>query len=136
MTTFQIHRPHSLGLEPARHLARHWAEAAQQKHQMNCTVCEEEAGNRVDFVRAGDAGNGSLRIASTGYDESSKVENATRDALIYLNAFYLADIQLNRASTDEPEFCDNALVGDSQLSRLVFGVSNNQENQPDTKHRK
>lgn len=63
MTTFQIHRPHSLGLEPARDLARHWAEAAQQKHQMNCTVCEEEAGNRVDFVRAGVRGE---LVASAG----------------------------------------------------------------------
>ena len=53
MTTFQIHRPHSLGLEAARDLARHWAEAAQQKHQMNCTVREGEVDNRVDFARSG-----------------------------------------------------------------------------------
>lgn len=53
MTTFHIHRAHTLGLVPARHLARHWAEAAEQKHQMACTVCEGESSDRVDFVRPG-----------------------------------------------------------------------------------
>ncbi|MDL2337196.1 MAG: polyhydroxyalkanoic acid system family protein [Pseudomonadota bacterium] len=53
MTTFHIQRNHTLGLARARHLARHWAEAAEQKHQMACTVTEEQTGERVDFVRPG-----------------------------------------------------------------------------------
>ncbi len=53
MTTFQIHRPHTLGLAPARHLARQWTEAAERKHQMVCTVTEGETDERVDFVRPG-----------------------------------------------------------------------------------
>jgi putative polyhydroxyalkanoate system protein len=53
MTTFHIHRPHTLGLAAARNLVLKWAEAAECKHQMSCNVRETESGNRVDFERAG-----------------------------------------------------------------------------------
>lgn len=53
MTTFQIHRSHALGLESARQLARHWADAAEKKHQMTCTVSELEDRHRVTFERPG-----------------------------------------------------------------------------------
>lgn len=53
MTTFHIHRSHTLGLDAARNLVQQWAEAAQCKHQMSCNVRETESGNRVDFERSG-----------------------------------------------------------------------------------
>ncbi|MFM9914194.1 MAG: polyhydroxyalkanoic acid system family protein [Rhizobacter sp.] len=53
MTTFQIHRSHALGLESARQLARHWADAAEKEHQMNCTVAEQEDRCRIAFKRPG-----------------------------------------------------------------------------------
>jgi putative polyhydroxyalkanoate system protein len=57
MTTFQIRRTHSLGLELARHLARGWADAAEKKHQMACTVAENEDNHRVVFERPGVRGD-------------------------------------------------------------------------------
>ncbi|MBX9716279.1 MAG: polyhydroxyalkanoic acid system family protein [Burkholderiaceae bacterium] len=53
MTTFHIHRAHSLGRLGAARLADHWAEAAQQEHQMGCTMSEDAAGQRVEFERPG-----------------------------------------------------------------------------------
>lgn len=53
MTPIHLHRPHALGLERACRLARRWAESAERKHQMTCTVFEDEAGSRVEFERPG-----------------------------------------------------------------------------------
>lgn len=53
MTTFHIHRSHTLGLAPARRLAQHWADAAEKKHQMAYTVTEDAASHRVVFKRPG-----------------------------------------------------------------------------------
>ncbi|MDO9315183.1 MAG: polyhydroxyalkanoic acid system family protein [Burkholderiaceae bacterium] len=53
MTTFHIHRSHNLGLAGARSLVRHWAEAAERKHQMSCNMRETESGDQVDFKRSG-----------------------------------------------------------------------------------
>jgi hypothetical protein len=47
MADIHIHRTHRLGLAKARKTAWQWAEVAEQKFAMECTVIEGKAGDVV-----------------------------------------------------------------------------------------
>ena len=53
MADIHIHRAHRLGLAKARKTAWQWAEAAEQKFAMECTVIEGKTGDVVEFKRPG-----------------------------------------------------------------------------------
>jgi len=53
MADIHIHREHRLGLARARKVAWQWAEAAEEKFGMECTVVEGKASDVVEFTRAG-----------------------------------------------------------------------------------
>ncbi|MBC5764777.1 polyhydroxyalkanoic acid system family protein [Ramlibacter albus] len=53
MPDIHIERQHSLGLPAARKLAFQWAEAAEQKLDMECTYEEGKAADVVTFTRPG-----------------------------------------------------------------------------------
>jgi len=52
-----IHREHQLGLSHARKAARAWADQAEQKFDMACTVIEGSTGDTVEFTRSGVKGH-------------------------------------------------------------------------------
>jgi len=56
MADISIHRDHSLGLAKARKIAWQWAEEAEQKFGMECTVLEGETSDTVQFTRSGVSG--------------------------------------------------------------------------------
>ena len=56
MADIHIHREHRLGLAKARKTAWRWAEAAEAKFGMECTVIEGETSDVVEFTRSGVAG--------------------------------------------------------------------------------
>ena len=56
MSDLQIHREHSLGLERARKVAHKWAEQAQKKLGLECSVVEGETSDTVKFSRSGVSG--------------------------------------------------------------------------------
>lgn len=51
-----IHRDHQLGLAKARKVAWQWAEHAEKKFDMECTVIEGETSDTVEFTRSGVTG--------------------------------------------------------------------------------
>ena len=53
MADIHIHRQHRLGLAKARKVAWQWAEAAEEKFGMECTVVEGKTSDIVEFTRAG-----------------------------------------------------------------------------------
>jgi putative polyhydroxyalkanoate system protein len=53
MADIHIHREHRLGLAKARKVAWQWAEAAEQKFGMECTVVEGKTSDIVEFTRSG-----------------------------------------------------------------------------------
>ena len=53
MPDIHIKREHSLGLPAARKLAFRWAETAEEKFDMECTVLEGEFSDTVEFTRTG-----------------------------------------------------------------------------------
>ena len=53
MADIHIHREHRLGLAKARKIAWKWAEDAEKKFGMECTVIEGETSDTVEFTRAG-----------------------------------------------------------------------------------
>jgi putative polyhydroxyalkanoate system protein len=67
----QIHRDHSLGLAKARKIAWKWAEQAESKFDMECTVIEGETSDTVEFTRAGV--NGRLIVAADHFDLNAKL---------------------------------------------------------------
>ena len=60
MPDIHIHREHRLGLAKARKVALQWAEEAEKKFDMECTIIEGEASDTVEFVRSGVKGE--LRV--------------------------------------------------------------------------
>jgi putative polyhydroxyalkanoate system protein len=66
MSEIVIHREHDLGLARAREIAWQWAEDAEQKFGMACTVEEGEGGDVVYFTRAGV--QGTLTVAPDHFD--------------------------------------------------------------------
>jgi putative polyhydroxyalkanoate system protein len=53
MPDIHIHRDHALGLAKARKVALQWAEEAEKKFDMECTILEGETSDTVEFTRSG-----------------------------------------------------------------------------------
>lgn len=53
MPDIHIHRDHDLGLAKARKVALQWAEDAEKKFDMECTILEGETSDTVAFTRSG-----------------------------------------------------------------------------------
>ncbi len=71
MSEIRIHREHDLGLAKAREIAWRWAEEAEQKFGMACTVIEGEFGDTVEFTRSGV--HGQLIVAPDHFDLQAKL---------------------------------------------------------------
>ncbi len=66
MADIHIHRTHRLGLARAREVAWQWAEEAEAKFDMECTVIEGESDDTVEFVRTGC--RGSLKVSADAFE--------------------------------------------------------------------
>ncbi|MBL8349213.1 MAG: polyhydroxyalkanoic acid system family protein [Burkholderiaceae bacterium] len=66
MPDINIHREHRLGLAEARKVAWQWAEMAEQKFDMECSVLEGETSDTVEFTRSGV--NGTLIVAPDHFE--------------------------------------------------------------------
>ena len=71
MADIRIHREHSLGLAKARKIAWKWAEEAEAKFDMECTVIEGDDSDVVEFTRSGV--QGCLRVAGDHFDLDAKL---------------------------------------------------------------
>jgi len=71
MADIHIHRDHRLGLPKARKIAWKWAEQAEAKFDMACTVIEGETSDTVEFTRSGVSGT--LVVAATHFDLNAKL---------------------------------------------------------------
>ena len=71
MAEIHIHRAHALGLDKARKMAWQWAEAAEQKFGMECTVIEGDTSDVVEFTRAGV--DGRLLVGADAFDLTAKL---------------------------------------------------------------
>ncbi len=71
MADIHIHRSHGLGLAKARKTAWKWAEAVEEKFDMECTVIEGEDSDVVEFKRAGVEGR--LVVGGEAFDLSAKL---------------------------------------------------------------
>lgn len=71
MADIHIHRTHKLGLAKARKTAWKWAEAAEQKFGMECTVIEGEDNDTVEFERAGV--DGTLVVTANAFELNAKL---------------------------------------------------------------
>ena len=67
----RIHRDHQLGLAKARKIALQWAEEAEKKFDMECSVLEGETSDTVQFKRSGV--NGRLIVAADHFDLDAKL---------------------------------------------------------------
>jgi len=67
----KIHRDHSLGLPRARKVAWEWAEQAEAKFDMECTVIEGETSDTVEFTRSGVSGR--LIVAADHFDLEARL---------------------------------------------------------------
>jgi putative polyhydroxyalkanoate system protein len=66
-----IRREHSLGLAKARKIALKWAEQAEEKFDMACTILEGETSDTVEFTRSGV--NGQLIVAPDHFELNAKL---------------------------------------------------------------
>lgn len=71
MPDIKIHRDHTLGLKRAREVAWQWAEQAESKFDMECTVIEGETSDTVEFTRSGVSGR--LIVAADHFDLDAKL---------------------------------------------------------------
>jgi putative polyhydroxyalkanoate system protein len=71
MADIHIHRAHRLGLAKARKTAWQWAEAAEQKLGVECTVIEGKGSDVVEFRRAGVEGQ--LVVAADSFELTAKL---------------------------------------------------------------
>ncbi len=71
MADIHIHRAHSLGLTKAREMAAQWAQTAEQKFDMECTVVEREDTGLVEFKRAGV--DGQLLVSAQAFDLTARL---------------------------------------------------------------
>lgn len=71
MADIHIHRAHRLGLAKARKTAWQWAEAAEEKFGMQCTVIEGKGSDVVEFKRSGVEGR--LIVAADSFDLSAQL---------------------------------------------------------------
>lgn len=71
MPDLKIHRAHRLGLARAREVAWKWAEEAERKFDMSCTVIEGETSDTVEFTRTGV--NGTLVVAADHFELKARL---------------------------------------------------------------
>lgn len=71
MPDIRIHREHQLGLAKARKVAWQWAEHAEQKFDMECSVLQGETSDTVEFTRSGVKGR--LIVAADHFDLDAKL---------------------------------------------------------------
>ena len=71
MADLRIHRDHQLGLEKARKIAWKWAEEAEKKFDMECTVIEGDFSDTVEFTRTGVSGR--LIVAADHFDLEARL---------------------------------------------------------------
>lgn len=71
MPDIKIHRDHTLGLAKARKVALKWAEDAEKKFEMECTILEGETSDTVEFKRSGV--NGQLIVAPDHFELNAKL---------------------------------------------------------------
>jgi putative polyhydroxyalkanoate system protein len=71
MADIRIHRAHRLGLAKARKVAWKWAEMAEQRLDMECTVVEGDDSDIVEFTRAGV--DGRLVVAADSFELTAKL---------------------------------------------------------------
>ena len=71
MPDIRIHRDHTLGLAQARKVAWQWAEEAEAKFDMECTVVEGKTSDTVEFKRSGVTGR--LIVAADHFDLEAKL---------------------------------------------------------------
>jgi putative polyhydroxyalkanoate system protein len=71
MADLRIHRDHQLGLEEARKIAWKWAEEAEKKFDMECTVIEDDFSDTVEFTRTGVSGR--LIVAADHFDLEARL---------------------------------------------------------------
>ena len=71
MADIHIHREHRLGLAKARKTAWRWAEAAEEKFGMECTVIEGKTSDVVEFTRSGVEGR--LLVDADSFDLTARL---------------------------------------------------------------
>lgn len=71
MPDIHIERPHALGLAKARKIAFAWAEAAEEKFDMECSYEEGKTSDLVTFSRAGV--NGELRVEKDRFELNARL---------------------------------------------------------------
>jgi putative polyhydroxyalkanoate system protein len=71
MPDLNIHRDHKLGLAKARKVALAWAEDAEAKFDMECTVLEGKTEDTVEFKRSGVTGT--LQVAADHFTLHAKL---------------------------------------------------------------
>jgi putative polyhydroxyalkanoate system protein len=71
MPDINIRREHALGLEKARKVAWQWAEDAEKKLDLECTVVEGKTSDTVEFTRSGV--NGHLVVAADHFELKAKL---------------------------------------------------------------
>jgi putative polyhydroxyalkanoate system protein len=71
MLEIHIHREHQLGLTKARKVALQWAEEAEKKFDMECTIVEGKTSDTVEFTRSGVKGE--LLVEATQFTLHAKL---------------------------------------------------------------
>lgn len=71
MPDLHIRRDHSLGLSKARKIAEQWAEDAESKFAMECTILVGETSDTIEFTRSGV--NGRLIVAPDHFELDAKL---------------------------------------------------------------
>ena len=71
MAEIHVHRAHRLGLARARKTALRWAELAEEKFGMACTVVEGRTSDVVEFTRTGV--DGKLVVAVDSFDLTARL---------------------------------------------------------------
>ncbi len=71
MADIHIHRTHKLGLARARKTAWKWAEDAEAKFGMDCTVIEGDDNDVVEFKRAGV--DGTLVVTADAFELNARL---------------------------------------------------------------
>jgi putative polyhydroxyalkanoate system protein len=71
MADIHIHRTHTLGLTRARKVAWKWAEDAEEKFGMECTVIEADDSDVVEFKRSGV--EGTLVVSADAFELKARL---------------------------------------------------------------
>lgn len=71
MSQLHIVRDHHLGLARARKIAMAWAEGAEERFGMECTVYESDEGDTIEFQRSGVKGE--LHVSASRFELTAKL---------------------------------------------------------------